>query len=75
MVLKPESLHDNILELVFEEKDSLFYDYCIMPDNKNILPELLKNIYGTNIDIRMKLQKPGIDRLEEIFGKNNIEDI
>lgn len=72
---KPESLHDNILELVFEEKDSLFYDYCIMPDNKNILPELLKNIYGTNIDIRMKLQKPGIDRLEEIFGKNNIEDI
>ena len=46
-----------------------------MPDNKNILPELLKNIYGTNIDIRMKLQKPGIDRLEEIFGKNNIEDI
>lgn len=72
---KPESLNDNILELVFEEKDSLFYDYCIMPDNKNILPELLKNIYGTNIDIRMKLQKPGIDRLEEIFGKNNIEDI
>lgn len=72
---KPESLHDNILELVFEEKDSLFYDYCIMPDNKNILPELLNNIYGTNIDIRMKLQKPGIDRLEEIFGKNNIEDI
>lgn len=72
---KPESLHDNILELVFEEKDSLFYDYCIMPDNKNILPELLKNIYGTNIDIRMRLQKPGIDRLEEIFGKNNIEDI
>ena len=72
---KPESLNDNILELVFEEKDSLFYDYCIMPDNKNILPELLNNIYGINIDIRMKLQKPGIDRLEEIFGKNNIEDI
>lgn len=72
---RPDSLHDNILELVFEEKDSLFYDYCIMPDNKNILPELLNNIYGTSIDIRMKLQKPGIDRLEEIFGKNNIEDI
>ena len=72
---KPESLHDNILELVFEEKDSLFYDYCIMPDHKNTMPELINNIYGTNIDVRMKLQKKGIDKLEEIFGKNNIEEI
>lgn len=72
---KAESLHDNILELVFDEKDSLFYDYCVMPEHKTILPELINNIYGTNIDVRMKLQKPGIDKLEEIFGKNNIEDI
>lgn len=72
---KAEGLHDNILELVFEEKDSLFYDYCVMPEHKTILPELINNIYGTNIDVRMKLQKPGIDKLEEIFGKNNIEDI
>lgn len=72
---KAEGLHDNILELVFDEKDSLFYDYCVMPEHKTILPELINNIYGTNIDVRMKLQKPGIDKLEEIFGKNNIEDI
>ena len=46
-----------------------------MPDHKNTMPELINNIYGTNIDVRMKLQKKGIDKLEEIFGKNNIEEI
>lgn len=72
---KAENLHDNILELVFEEKDSLFYDYCMMGENKNILPNLINNIYDTNIDVRLKLKKAGLDKLEEIFGKNNIEEI
>lgn len=72
---RPEKFHDNILELVFDEKDSLFYDYCVRPDNKNILRDLINNVYNTNIDVRMKLKKDGVDKLEEIFGKNNIEDI
>lgn len=72
---RPENFHDNILELVFDEKDSLFYDYCVRPDNKNILRDLINNVYNTNIDVRMKLKKNGVDKLEEIFGKNNIEDI
>lgn len=72
---RPEKFHDNILELVFDEKDSLFYDYCVRPDNKNILRDLINNVYNTNIDVRMKLKKNGVDKLEEIFGKNNIEDI
>lgn len=72
---RPEKFHDNILELVFDEKDSLFYDYCVMPNNKNILRDLINNVYNTNIDVRMKLKKDGVDKLEEIFGKNNIEDI
>lgn len=71
----PEKLHDNVLDLVFEEKDSLFYDYCTRPDNKNIMKDLINNVYNTNIDVRMKLKKGGVDKLEEIFGKNNIEDI
>ncbi|WP_062552319.1 DNA polymerase III subunit gamma/tau [Peptoniphilus phoceensis] len=71
----PEKFHDNILELVFDEKDSLFYDYCVMPNNKNILRDLINNVYNTNIEVRMKLKKDGVDKLEEIFGKNNIEDI
>lgn len=72
---RPDKFHDNILELVFDEKDSLFYDYCVRPDNKNILRDLINNVYNTNIDVRMKLKKNGVDKLEEIFGKNNIEDI
>lgn len=72
---RPESLSGNILELVFEEKDSLFYEYCIMQENKRILPDLLNNVYNTNIDVRMKLKKGGVDKLEEIFGKDNIEEI
>ena len=72
---RPEKFHDNILELVFDEKDSLFYDYCVRPDNKNILRDLINNVYNTNIDVRMKLKKNGVDKLEDIFGKNNIEDI
>ena len=72
---RPENFHDNILELVFDEKDSLFYDYCVRPDNKNILRDLINNVYNINIDVRMKLKKNGVDKLEEIFGKNNIEDI
>ncbi|WP_295149649.1 DNA polymerase III subunit gamma/tau [uncultured Peptoniphilus sp.] len=72
---RPESLNGNILELVFEEKDSLFYEYCIMQENKKILPDLLNNVYNTNIDVRMKLKKGRVDKLEEIFGKDNIEEI
>lgn len=72
---RPESISGNILELVFEEKDSLFYEYCIMQENKRILPDLLNNVYNTNIDVRMKLKKGGVDKLEEIFGKDNIEEI
>ncbi|MDU5595290.1 DNA polymerase III subunit gamma/tau [Peptoniphilus rhinitidis] len=67
--------HDNILKITFEEKNSLFYSYCIRPENKNILPDLLESIYGEKIDVRMDIKKGGPDKLEEIFGKNNIEDI
>ena len=70
-----EKFHDGILEIVFQEEYNFYYEYCSDPDRKNILPDLLKNIYGRDIDVRIKLKKSGIDKLEEIFGKNNIEDI
>lgn len=70
-----EKFHDGILEIVFQEEYNFYYEYCSNPDRKNILPDLLKNIYGRDIDVRIKLKKSGIDKLEEIFGKNNIEDI
>lgn len=72
---EPSEFHDNILKITFEEKNSLFYSYCIRPENKNILPDLLESIYGEKIDVRMDIKKGGPDKLEEIFGKNNIEDI
>ena len=72
---RPVSLNGNTLEIVFEEKDSLFYEYCMMQENKKVLPDLLNNVYNTNIDVRMKLKKGGVDKLEEIFGKDNIEEI
>ena len=70
-----EKFHDGILEIVFQEEYNFYYEYCSNPDRKNILPDLLKNIYGRDIDVRIKLKKSGIDKLEEIFGKNNIEEI
>lgn len=70
-----EKFHDNILEVVFQEGYEFYYNYCSEPERKNILPDLLKSIYGKDIDVRFKLQKAGADKLEEIFGKNNIEDI
>ncbi|CAG7592523.1 Holliday junction ATP-dependent DNA helicase RuvB [Peptoniphilus tyrrelliae] len=70
-----EKFHDGILEIVFQEEYNFYYEYCSDPDRKNILPDLLKNIYGRDIDVRIKLKKSGIDKLEEIFGKNNIEEI
>lgn len=70
-----EKFHDNILEVVFQEGYEFYYNYCSDPERKNILPDLLKSIYGKDIDVRFKLQKAGADKLEEIFGKNNIEDI
>ena len=72
---EPSEFHDNILKITFEEKNSLFYSYCIRPENKNMLPDLLESIYGEKIDVRMDIKKGGPDKLEEIFGKNNIEDI
>lgn len=70
-----EKFHDGILEIVFQEEYNFYYEYCSNPDRKNILPDLLRSIYGRDIDVRIKLKKSGIDKLEEIFGKNNIEDI
>lgn len=72
---KLEKFHENILEIVFQEGYEFYYNYCSDPERKNILPDLLKSIYGKDIDVRFKLQKAGADKLEEIFGKNNIEDI
>lgn len=72
---KLEKFHDNILEVVFQEGYEFYYNYCSEPERKNILPDLLKSIYGKDIDVRFKLKKAGADKLEEIFGKNNIEDI
>ena len=72
---KLEKFHDNILEVVFQEGYDFYYNYCSEPERKNILPDLLKSIYGKDIDVRFKLQKAGADKLEEIFGKNNIEEI
>ena len=72
---KLEKFHDNILEVVFQEGYEFYYNYCSDPERKNILPDLLKSIYGKDIDVRFKLQKAGADKLEEIFGKNNIEEI
>ena len=70
-----EKFHDNILEVVFQEGFEFYYNYCSEPERKNILPDLLKSIYGKDIDVRFKLKKAGADKLEEIFGKNNIEEI
>lgn len=70
-----EKFHDGILEIVFQEEYNFYYEYCSDPDKKNILPDLLKDIYGRDIDVRIALKKSGIDKLEEIFGKNNIEEI
>lgn len=70
-----ENFHDGILDIVFQDKYEFYFDYCSNPDRKNILPDLLKSIYGKDIDVRMKIKKSGVDILEEIFGKNNIEDI
>ena len=72
---KLEKFHENILEIVFQEGYEFYYNYCSEPERKNILPDLLKSIYGKDIDVRFKLQKAGADNLEEIFGKNNIEEI
>ena len=72
---KLEKFHENILEIVFQEGYEFYYNYCSDPERKNILPDLLKSIYGKDIDVRFKLQKAGADKLEEIFGKNNIEEI
>lgn len=72
---KLENFHDNILEVVFQEGYEFYYNYCSEPERKNILPDLLKSIYDKDIDVRFKLKKAGADKLEEIFGKNNIEDI
>ncbi|MBS5945794.1 MAG: DNA polymerase III subunit gamma/tau [Peptoniphilus harei] len=72
---EPENFHDGILDIVFQDKYEFYFDYCSNPERKNILPDLFKSIYGKDIDVRMKIKKSGIDKLEEIFGKNNIEDI
>ena len=72
---EPENFHDGILDIVFQDKYEFYFDYCSDPERKDILPDLLKSIYGKDIDVRMKIKKSGIDKLEEIFGKNNIEDI
>lgn len=70
-----ENFHDGILDIVFQDKYEFYFDYCSNPERKDILPDLLKSVYGKDIDVRMKIKKSGIDKLEEIFGKNNIEDI
>lgn len=70
-----ENFHDGILDIVFQDKYEFYFDYCSNPERKDILPDLLKSIYGKDIDVRMKIKKIGVDKLEEIFGKNNIEDI
>ena len=72
---EPENFHDGILDIVFQDKYEFYFDYCSNQERKNILPDLFKSIYGKDIDVRMKIKKSGIDKLEEIFGKNNIEDI
>lgn len=70
-----ENFHYGILDIVFQDKYEFYFDYCSNPERKDILPDLLKSIYGKDIDVRMKIKKSGVDKLEEIFGKNNIEDI
>lgn len=70
-----ENFHDGILDIVFQDKYEFYFDYCSNPERKDILPDLLKSIYGKDIDVSMKIKKSGVDKLEEIFGKNNIEDI
>ena len=72
---EPENFHDGILDIVFQDKYEFYFDYCSNPERKDILPDLLKSIYDKDIDVRMKIKKSGMDKLEEIFGKNNIEDI
>lgn len=72
---EPENFYDGILDIVFQDKYEFYFDYCSNPERKDILPDLLKSIYDKDIDVRMKIKKSGMDKLEEIFGKNNIEDI
>lgn len=72
---EPENFHNNVLEVVFQKEQAFYYEYCSGPDKIKIIQDTLKNIYGEEIDVRMKVQKSESDKLEEIFGKDNIEEI
>jgi len=76
-VLKDATLtnySNNTLEISFNENLGFHYNFCNNDEKKKILSDLLKSIYGIDIDIKVNFLKSH-DKLEEIFGKENIIDI
>lgn len=72
----PKRFENNLLEIDFSNTDEMFFKMCNNDENKSIISDVFETIYGVKIDVHMiykKIKKE--NKLEDLFGKDNIEEI
>lgn len=72
----PKSFTNNLLEIDFSNTDKMYYEMCNNDENKALIGDVFEAVYGIKIDVHMTYKKDRkTNKLEELFGKENIEEI
>lgn len=72
----PKRFENNLLEIDFSNTDEMFYSMCNNDENKEIISDVFETIYGIRVDVQMTYKKiKKENKLEDLFGKDNIEEI
>lgn len=72
----PKSFTNNLLEIDFSDTDKMYYEMCNNDENKTLIRDVFEAIYGIKIDVHMTYKKNRkTNKLEDLFGKENIEEI
>lgn len=72
----PISFTNNVLEIDFSNTNIMFYKMCNNDENKEVIAQVFEAIYGFRIEVRFIFkQTKANNKLEDLFGKDNIEEI
>lgn len=72
----PTSFTNNVLEIDFSNTNIMFYKMCNNDENKEVIAQVFEAIYGFRIEARFIFkQTKANNKLEDLFGKDNIEEI
>lgn len=69
-----KSFNHNTLEIAFKKEHEFHYRSASTKEKIEVIKDVLKNIYNTNIDVKINLEQSK-DSLVELFGRENIEEI